>query len=86
MQLSKLIDIVKRDIFRNFQVFLFNKNQVFDFISSNIDEVLSIILSTIVFVFGYFNVHHKDWPTFSGGTDRPGELCYNDLKWPYSNC
>ena len=20
---------------------------------------------------------HKDWPTYSGGTDRPGELCYN---------
>ena len=24
-----------------------------------------------------FNVHHKDWLTYSGGTDRPGELCYN---------
>ena len=23
------------------------------------------------------NVHHKDWLTYSGGTDRPGELCYN---------
>ena len=22
-------------------------------------------------------VHHKDWLTYSGGTDRPGELCYN---------
>ena len=30
-----------------------------------------------MFVFGDFNVHHKDWLTFSGGTDRPGELCYN---------
>ena len=29
------------------------------------------------FVFGDFNVHHKDWLTYSGGTDRPGELCYN---------
>ena len=28
-------------------------------------------------VFGDFNVHHKDWLTYSGGTDRPGELCYN---------
>ena len=26
---------------------------------------------------GDFNVHHKDWLTYSGGTDRPGELCYN---------
>ena len=50
---------------------------VFDSISSNIDEVLSINPSDNVFVFGDFNVHHKDWLTYSGGTDRPGELCYN---------
>ena len=49
---------------------------VFDSISSNIDEVLSSNPSA-VFVFGDFNVHHKDWLTYSGGTDRPGELCYN---------
>ena len=30
-----------------------------------------------MFVFGDFNVYHKDWLTCSGGTDRPGELCYN---------
>ena len=30
-----------------------------------------------VFVFGDFNVHHKDWLTCCGGTDRPGELCHN---------
>ena len=45
--------------------------------SSNIDEVLSINPSTNVFVFGDFKVHHKDWLTYSGGTDRSGELCYN---------
>ena len=45
-------------------------------ISSNIDEVLSIKPS-VVFVFGDFNVHHKDWLTYYGGTDQPGELCYN---------
>ena len=28
-------------------------------------------------VFGDFNVHHKDWLTYSGGTHRPSELCYN---------
>ena len=50
---------------------------VFDSISSNIDEVLSLSPSANVFVFGDFNVHHKDWLTYSGGTDRPGELCYN---------
>ena len=49
---------------------------VFDSISSNIDEVLSINPSA-VFVFGDFNTHHKDWLTYSSGTDQPGELCYN---------
>ena len=49
---------------------------VFDSISSNIDEVL-LINPSAVFVFGDFNVHHKDWLTYSGGTDRPDELCYN---------
>ena len=24
-----------------------------------------------------FNVHRKNWITYSSGTDRPGELCYN---------
>ena len=46
-------------------------------ISSNIDEVLLINPSANVFVFGDFNIHHKDWPSYSDGTDRPGELCYN---------
>ena len=50
---------------------------VFDYISSNIDEVLSINPSAHVFVFGDFSVHHKDWLTYSGETDQPGELCYN---------
>ena len=50
---------------------------VLDSFSSNIDEVLSINPSANVFVFGDFNIHHKDWLTYSGGTDRPGELCYN---------
>ena len=50
---------------------------VFDSISSNIDEVFLINPSANVFIFGDFNIHHKDWLTYSGGTDRPGELCYN---------
>ena len=33
--------------------------------------------SANVFVFGDFNVHHKVWLTYSGGTDRRGELFYN---------
>ena len=36
---------------------------VFDSISSNIDDVLSINPSANVFVIGEFNVHHKDWLT-----------------------
>ena len=50
---------------------------VFDSISSNIDEVLSNNPSANSFVFGDFNVHNKDWLTYYGGTDKPGELCYN---------
>ena len=50
---------------------------VFYSVSSNIDEVLSINPSANVFVFGDFNVHHKDWLTYSCGTDQPGELCHN---------
>ena len=47
---------------------------VCDSISSNIDEVLSINPSANVFVSGDFNIHHKDWLTYSGGTDRSGDL------------
>ena len=57
---------------------------VFDSISSNIYEVLSINPSA-VFVFGDFNAHHKDWLTYSGGTDRPGEVCYNCLLQCWKN-
>ena len=42
---------------------------VFDSISSNIGGVLSINSSANMFVFADFNVHHKDWLTYSGGTD-----------------
>ena len=57
---------------------------VFDSISSSIDEVLTTNPSANVFVFGDFSVPHKDWLTYSGGTDKPGQLCYifsssNDL-------
>ena len=51
--------------------------KVFYSISSNIDEFLSINPSADVFVFKDFNIHHKDWLTYFGGTDRTGELCYN---------
>ena len=50
---------------------------VFDSISSNIGEVLSINPSANVFVFGDYNIHHKDWLTYSVGTDQPGALSYN---------
>ena len=48
---------------------------VFDPIS--LDKILLTNSSANVFVFGNFNVHHKDSLTYSGGTDRPGELCWN---------
>ena len=68
--------------------FIFMQN--FDAISSDIDEVLLISPSVNVFVLGDFNVNHKDWHIYFGGTDRPGELCYNfsiiyNPKWPYSD-
>ena len=49
----------------------------FRLILSNIEEVLSINPSANVFAFGDFNAHHKDWLTYSGGTNRPSEVCYN---------
>ena len=52
---------------------------VFDSISSKIDEVLLINPTANVFVFGNFSIYHKDWLTYSSGTDRPGKLCYNLL-------
>ena len=54
--------------------FIFMCGVVFYSISANINEVLSINPSA-VFVFGDFNVHNKDWLTYSRGTDRL-ELCY----------
>ena len=50
---------------------------IIDSVSPNIYEVLSINPSANVFVFGDFNIHHKDWLTYSGGTDRSDQLYYN---------
>ena len=50
---------------------------VFHFISSNTDKIPLINRSANVFVFGAFNMNHKDWLTYSGGTDRSGEFCCN---------
>ena len=50
---------------------------IFDSFSSNTDEVLSIYPSANVFVFGDFNIHYKDWLTYSARTGRSGELCCN---------
>ena len=57
---------------------------VFDSISSNIDEVLSFNPSANVFVFEDFNIRHKDWLTYSGGTDRSGKSATIFLQRPYS--
>ena len=50
---------------------------VSDSVLSNIDGVLLINTSANVFAFGHFNSYHKNWVTYSSGTDTPGELCYN---------
>ena len=45
--------------------------RVFETISSNTDEVFSSINPySNVFLFGDLNVSHKDWLTYSTGTDR----------------
>ena len=44
---------------------------IFEAISSNIAEILSISPSANMVVFEGCNVHYKDWLTCSGGTDRP---------------
>ena len=49
---------------------------VHDSISSNICEVL-LINASVMFVFENFIIHHRDWLTYSGGTERTGELCCN---------
>ena len=55
---------------------------VSDAISSNIDEVLSINPSAIFVVVGDLDIHHKDWLTYSGKTDRPGDFSIsNNLTW-----
>ena len=46
---------------------------------SNIDEVLSINLPANVFIFGDFNIHHRNWLTYSGGTDRLPQM--HLLRW-----
>lgn len=48
---------------------------VSDAISSNIEEAPSVNPCANVIVFGDLNVYHKDWLTYSRGTDRPGKLC-----------
>ena len=47
---------------------------MFDTVLSNINEVISINISANGFVFGDFNVCHRDWITGSGGTDSPGNV------------
>ena len=41
------------------------------------DEILSVNPSASVFAFWDLTIHHKECLTYSGGADRPGELCYN---------
>ena len=43
--------------------------------------------TTKMFVFEVFKAHHEGWLAYFGGTDKPGEICYNFsyLKQPYSD-
>ena len=56
---------------------------VFDTSSSNMDEVL-LIEPSAVFLFRGFNIHHKDWLTYSGRTDRSDVIFLSEttlLRW-----
>ena len=63
-----LLDLVSYFFFLNKPHFS-SLCMVFDSISYNIHEVLLINLFANAFVFEDFTVHHKDWLTYSGGTD-----------------
>ena len=47
-------------------VLYWSSSSSYNAISSNIDELLSINPSA-VFLFGDFNIHHKNWPSYYGG-------------------
>ena len=73
--------------FTKFSAFLYQSLSlflcmVFNPTSPKIDEVLSINPSANLFVFGDFNINHKDWLTFTGGTNRPCELCRKIVNFP----
>ena len=68
--------------FRVLLLFLYQSSfsslcKVFYAISSNTDKILSINPSADVFVFGDSAIHFMGWLTYSGGTVRPAELCYD---------
>ena len=69
--------------FTSFSVFFYSINHLFLFVRFLMRFHLTQMRFswsthyTNVFVFGDFNIHHKDWLTYSCGTDRPGELCCN---------
>ena len=55
---------------------------IFDSIWSNTDDFLCINPSANVFVFGDFNIHHKNWLTYSGGTGWwTGSLAFIYFFW-----
>ena len=51
---------------------------VFDSVISSINEVPLTKISGNVFLFGDFNIHHKDWSTCFGETARlvNSVICY----------
>ena len=71
------LPLIRRDLLHSVSYFFLRYQSpslslcmVFYSISFNIDEVLSINPTANVFVFGDFNIHHRDWLTYSSRTDR----------------
>ena len=71
------------DSYLCFQLALLHSVSYFFFLYQSPSSALYTVFDSMinpsanVFVFGDFNVHHKDWLIHSGGTNRPGEFCYN---------
>ena len=65
-------------VFVPFNVLLYFRFSTFFFRSFfKLDELLLINRYANIFVFRDFNVHHRGWLNYSGGSYRPGELCYD---------
>ncbi|MPC59609.1 hypothetical protein E2C01_053633 [Portunus trituberculatus] len=53
-----------------------NYRKLFDYLTSEVEHILSLFPFTEISILGDFNVHHQVWLS-SSFTDHPGELAFN---------